>query len=156
MPSAENILELRGITKDFPGVRAVNQVDFQLKQGEVHAVVGENGAGKTTLMNILGGVLQPDAGEMLLEGTLTRFADAMDASRKGMAVVFQELSLVPTLSVAENIFFNRQPITPIGFVASKQLNQKTRELRSEEHTSELQSRYVISYAVFCLDRKSVV
>jgi inositol transport system ATP-binding protein len=126
--SGENILELRGITKDFPGVRAVNQVDFGLKQGEVHAVVGENGAGKSTLMNILGGVLQPDAGEIILEGKLTQFADAADAGRKGIAVVFQELSLVPMLSVAENIFFNRQPITPIGFVASKRLNSEARQL----------------------------
>jgi ABC-type sugar transport system ATPase subunit len=126
--SVENILELRGITKDFPGVRAVNQVDFGLKQGEVHAVVGENGAGKSTLMNILGGVLQPDAGEIFLEGRLTQLADAADAGRKGIAVVFQELSLVPMLSTAENIFFNRQPITPIGFVASQRLNSEARQL----------------------------
>ena len=126
--SDENILELRGITKDFPGVRAVNQVDFDLKHGEVHAVVGENGAGKSTLMNILGGVLPPDAGEIILEGKLTHFADAADAGRKGIAVVFQELSLVPMLSVAENIFFNRQPITPIGFVASKRLNSEAQQL----------------------------
>ena len=128
MPARENILELRGITKEFPGVRAVNQVDFDLKPGEVHAVVGENGAGKSTLMNILGGVLQPDAGDIYLEGKLTRFADAADAGRKGMAVVFQELSLVPTLSIAENIFFNRQPVTPIGFVASNRLNNDARRL----------------------------
>jgi ABC-type sugar transport system ATPase subunit len=126
--SGEHILEFRRITKDFPGVRAVNQVDFDLRHGEVHAVVGENGAGKSTLMNILGGVLQPDAGEIILEGTLTRFADAADAGRKGIAVVFQELSLVPMLSVAENIFFNRQPITPIGFVASRRLNSEARQL----------------------------
>jgi ABC-type sugar transport system ATPase subunit len=128
MSHRDNILELRGITKDFPGVRAVNQVDFDLKPGEVHAVVGENGAGKSTLMNILGGVLQPDAGEIFVEGKLTRFADAADAGRKGIAVVFQELSLVPMLSIAENIFFNRQPVTPIGFVASNRLNNNARQL----------------------------
>jgi ABC-type sugar transport system ATPase subunit len=128
MQAGENILELRRITKDFPGVRAVNQVDFELRPGEVHAVVGENGAGKSTLMNILGGVLQPDAGEIILEGKFTRFADAADAGRKGIGVVFQELSLVPMLSVAENIFFNRQPITPIGFVASNRLTSEARRL----------------------------
>jgi ABC-type sugar transport system ATPase subunit len=128
MPPVENILGLRGITKDFPGVRAVNQVDFELEQGEVHAVVGENGAGKSTLMNILGGVLQADAGEIILQGERTRFSDAADASRQGIAVVFQELSLVPMLSVAENIFFNRQPITSLGLVASKRLNNETRQL----------------------------
>jgi ABC-type sugar transport system ATPase subunit len=128
MPAGENILELRGITKAFPGVSAVNQVNFNLKPGEVHAVVGENGAGKSTLMNILGGVLQPDAGDIYLEGKLTWFADAADAGRRGIAVVFQELSLVPMLSVAENIFFNRQPVTPIGFVASNRLNNDARQL----------------------------
>src|SRR5260221_11199255 len=128
MQAGENILELRLVRKDFPGVRAVNQVDFELRQGEVHAVVGENGAGNSSLMSILGGVLQPDAGEIILEGTPTRFADAADAGHKGIGVVFQELSLVPMLSVAENIFFNRQPTTPIGFVASKRLNSEARQL----------------------------
>jgi ABC-type sugar transport system ATPase subunit len=124
----EHILELRGITKNFPGVRAVDQVDFDLKRGEIHALVGENGAGKTTLMNILGGVFQQDAGDIILEGRPVSFADAADAGRHGIAVVFQELSLVSTLSVAENIFFNRQPTNAIGFVASKRLNDDTRQL----------------------------
>jgi ABC-type sugar transport system ATPase subunit len=128
--SGEHILELRGITKDFPGVRAVNKVDFDLRRGEVHAMVGENGAGKSTLMNILGGVLQQDSGDIFLEGRLVRFLDAADAGRKGIAVVFQELSLVPPLSVAENIYFNRQPIDRIGFVASKKLHKATRQLLS--------------------------
>jgi ABC-type sugar transport system ATPase subunit len=128
MSDVQNILELRGITKDFPGVRAVNLVDFDLRPGEVHALVGENGAGKSTLMNILGGVLQPDAGEIVLEGKHVRFVDAADAGRQGIAVVFQELSLVPMLSVAENIFFNRQPVTPGGFVASNRLNNNTQQL----------------------------
>src|SRR5271154_5628352 len=97
--SGEHILELRAISKDFPGVRAVNKVDFDLRRGEVHAIVGENGAGKSTLMNILGGVLHPDSGDIFLEGRPVRFLDAADAGRKGIAVVFQELSLVPSLSV---------------------------------------------------------
>jgi ABC-type sugar transport system ATPase subunit len=124
----EHILELRAITKDFPGVRAVDEVDFDLRQGEVHAIVGENGAGKSTLMNILGGVLHPDAGEITLEGRPVRFLDAADAGRQGIAVVFQELSLVPTLSVAENVYFNRQPIDRIGFVVSRRLHKATRQL----------------------------
>jgi ABC-type sugar transport system ATPase subunit len=128
--SGEHILELRAITKDFPGVRAVNKVDFDLTRGEVHAIVGENGAGKSTLMNILGGVLQPDSGDIFLEGSPVRFLDAADAGRKGIAVVFQELSLVPSLSVAENVYFNRQPTDRIGFVASRKLHKGTRQLLS--------------------------
>src|ERR1700722_3121145 len=123
----DNILELRGVTKDFPGVRAVNEVSFQLKRGEVHALIGENGAGKSTLMNILGGVLRPDAGEILLEGRPVRFANPAEANRSGIAVVFQELSLVPSLSIAENIYFNRQPRTALGFVDWKLLDQQARE-----------------------------
>ena len=128
--SGEHILELRGITKDFPGVRAVNKVDLDLRRGEVHAVVGENGAGKSTLMNILGGVLQPDSGDLFLDSRPVRFVDVADAGRNGIAVVFQELSLVPSLSVAENIFFNRQPTDRIGFVASRKLHKATRQLLS--------------------------
>src|SRR5580704_10014660 len=126
--SGEHILELRGITKDFPGVRAVDQVDFDLRRGEVHAIVGENGAGKSTLMNILGGVLQPDSGDFFLDGRAIRFTDAADAGRNGIAVVFQELSLVPSLSVAENIYFNRQPTDRLGFVASRKLHKAARQL----------------------------
>ncbi len=126
--SGEHILKLRAITKDYPGVRAVDQVDFDLRRGEVHAVVGENGAGKSTLMNILGGVLAPDSGDIFLEDRPVRFLDAADAGRQGIAVVFQELSLVPSLSVAENIYFNRQPIDRIGFVASRRLHDATRQL----------------------------
>jgi ABC-type sugar transport system ATPase subunit len=126
--SGEHILKLRAITKDYPGVRAVDQVDFDLRRGEVHAVVGENGAGKSTLMNILGGVLAPDSGDIFLEDRPVRFLDAADAGRQGIAVVFQELSLVPSLSVAENVYFNRQPIDRIGFVASRRLHDATRQL----------------------------
>jgi ABC-type sugar transport system ATPase subunit len=126
--SQDNILELRGVTKDFPGVRAVNQVSFELRRGEVHALIGENGAGKSTLMNILGGVLRPDAGEILLEGRAVRFANPAEANRSGIAVVFQELSLVPSLSIGENIYFNRQPRTAFGFVDWKLLDQQARDL----------------------------
>jgi ABC-type sugar transport system ATPase subunit len=126
--SQDNILELRGVTKDFPGVRAVNNVNFELQRGEVHALIGENGAGKSTLMNILGGVLRPDAGEILLEGRPVRFANPAEANRSGIAVVFQELSLVPSLSIGENIYFNRQPRTVLGFVDWKLLDRQAREL----------------------------
>jgi len=125
-----NMLELRGITKEFPGVRAIDDVSFELRRAEVHAVVGENGAGKSTLMNMVGGVLQPDAGEILFEGNPVQFANAAAAGRRGIAVVFQELSLVPELSIAENIFFNRQPVNALGFVATARLYAQTKELLS--------------------------
>src|ERR1700722_20638598 len=98
--SGEHILKLRAITKDYPGVRAVDQVDFDLRRGEVHAVVGENGAGKSTLMNILGGVLQPDSGDLFLDSRRVRLVDVAGAGRHRIPVVFQGLSLVPSLSVA--------------------------------------------------------
>ena len=126
--SQENILELRGVTKDFPGVRAVNNVSFELKHGEIHALIGENGAGKSTLMNILGGVLRADAGEILFESRPVHFANPAEANRSGIAVVFQELSLVPSLSIAENIYFNRQPRTALGLVDWKLLDQRARDL----------------------------
>ena len=107
--SSDTILELRGITKQFPGVKALDNVSLELRPGEVHALIGENGAGKSTLMNILGGVLRPNAGEIILAGQSVHFTNAAEASRHGIAVVFQELSLVQGLSIAENIFFNRQP-----------------------------------------------
>jgi ABC-type sugar transport system ATPase subunit len=123
-----NIFETRGVTKVFPGVRAVDEVSLDLRRGEIHALVGENGAGKSTLMNIVAGVLRPDAGEILLEGHPVQFANATEASSRGIGIVFQELSLVPGLSVAENIFFNRQPVNSFGFIASTRLYAETRDL----------------------------
>ncbi len=130
MKRTEHVLQLRGITKSFPGVCAVDNVSLELRRGEVHALVGENGAGKSTLINIVGGVLQLDAGEILLEGIPAQFANAAEAGRRGIAVVFQELSLVPGLSVAENIFFNRQPVNSLGFVATGRLNTQASKLLS--------------------------
>jgi ABC-type sugar transport system ATPase subunit len=104
------ILQLRDITKTFPGVRALDRVNFDLRRGEVHALVGENGAGKSTLMHIVGGIYRPDSGEILVGGRPVRFRGAHDAAMRGISVVYQELSLAPNLSVAENIFANRQPV----------------------------------------------
>ena len=104
-----SLLELRGITKRFPGVVALDGVSFKLRQGEVHALCGENGAGKSTLMKILSGVYQPDGGEIVYKGAPVRFASSVDAERVGIAIIHQELNLVPHLSVAENIFLAREP-----------------------------------------------
>ena len=127
------ILQLRGITKTFPGVRALDRVDFGLRRGEVHALVGENGAGKSTLMHIVGGVYRPDAGEILVGGRPVRFRSAHDAAMQGISVVYQELSLAPNLSVAENIFANRQPVRAANLIDWSALDRQSRELLHRFH-----------------------
>lgn len=120
-------LEAREIVKTFPGVRALGGVDLDVRQGEIHALVGENGAGKSTLMHVLGGVLRAESGQVLLDGEAIRISNPHDATRRGIAVVFQELSLSPNLSIAENIFANRQP-TRAGLVRSRELNRRARAM----------------------------
>ena len=102
---------MRNITKAIPGVKALDGVTFDLQPGEIHALVGENGAGKSTLMKILGGVYpHPQyGGEILIDGELQRFGGVRDAEHAGIAVIYQELSLVQEMSVAENIFLGREP-----------------------------------------------
>ena len=103
------LLALRGITKRFPGVVALDGVSIELRAGEVHALCGENGAGKSTLMKILSGVYQADAGEIVYQGKTVRFASSVEAEAAGIAIIHQELNLVPHLSVAENIYLAREP-----------------------------------------------
>ncbi|PIE31463.1 D-xylose ABC transporter ATP-binding protein [candidate division KSB3 bacterium] len=122
------ILEARGITKIFPGVKALDRVDLQVKQGEVHALVGENGAGKSTLMLTLAGIHKPNGGDIYLNGEKVAFDSPYDAHQKGIGIVFQELSLVPNLSVAENIFTHRQPIKRFNMIDSKRLYDQTRDM----------------------------
>jgi len=126
--AADLVLEARGVVKTFPGVRALDAVDFDLRRGEVHALVGENGAGKSTLMHVLGGVHRPDAGTVLLEGRPVRFRGAHDAAAGGISVVFQELSLVGNLSIAENVFANRQPVRWPDRIDRRRLYAATRDL----------------------------
>src|SRR5829696_8792180 len=104
-------LEMRDITKTFPGVRALDGVTFDLYAGEIHALVGENGAGKSTLMKVLGGVYpHPEyGGEILIQGEPVRFSGVRASEAAGIAIVFQELSLVKDLTVGENIFLGREP-----------------------------------------------
>lgn len=105
----ENVVEMRKVSKAFPGVLALDQVDFSCLPGEVHAVVGENGAGKSTLMKILAGVYRPDGGTILLRGKEIHFASPKDAQNHGISIIYQEFNLIPELSVAENIFLGREP-----------------------------------------------
>ncbi|MBT2523001.1 sugar ABC transporter ATP-binding protein [Arthrobacter sp. ISL-28] len=103
-------LELDGITKSYPGVKALKGVSFSVGRGSIHALAGQNGAGKSTLVKILSGAESPDSGSIRLGGDVQRFRDPMDAQRAGIHTIYQELSLVPSLSVAENIFLGQLPL----------------------------------------------
>ncbi|WP_409244032.1 ATP-binding cassette domain-containing protein, partial [Enterobacter hormaechei] len=105
---SETLIQMTCITKRFPGVLALNQVDFDLRCGEVHALLGENGAGKSTLMKILSGVYQPDAGEIRFEGQSVSFSDPLSAQHAGITIIHQEFNLFPDLTVEENIFIGRE------------------------------------------------
>ena len=109
MSHQDALLSVRGVTKRFPGVVALDGVHFDVFRGEVHALCGENGAGKSTLMKILSGVYQSDAGEIVHRGQACRFASTVAAQAAGIAIIYQELNLIPHLSVAENIFLAREP-----------------------------------------------
>ncbi|HVG28135.1 MAG TPA: ATP-binding cassette domain-containing protein [Pyrinomonadaceae bacterium] len=125
-------LEMRDITKSFPGVRALDGVSLSLRRGEVHALVGENGAGKSTLMKILGGVYPHGSygGEILLGGAEQRFAGVHDAGRARVAVIFQELSLVKEMTVGENIFLGREP-RRFGVVRWEELYRRASQLLAD-------------------------
>jgi rhamnose transport system ATP-binding protein len=110
------ILELQHISKQFPGVKALSDVHFDVRAGEVHALLGENGAGKSTLIKILSGVYKPDGGAILLNGAPVSFNTPREAQHAGIATIYQELSLYPELTVAENIFMGHAPRTRFGAV----------------------------------------
>jgi len=129
------VLRVENISKSFPGVLAVDDVSFTLSSNEVLALVGENGAGKSTLSLILGGVLKPDQGQILLEGNPISFTSSHAAMQSGISMVFQELSLVGGLSVAENIFANRQPTDHFNIIKWKELNKQTKDFISRFNLS---------------------
>jgi len=108
-PASETILEFKGVSKDFPGVRALDKVDFDLKRGEVHVLVGENGAGKSTLIKILAGVYPPTEGEIYYQGDKVDIRNPKVGLNMGISVIYQEMNLVPYISVAKNIFLGREP-----------------------------------------------
>lgn len=124
----EYILEMRNITKQFPGVKALNNVNLKVKKGEVHVLVGENGAGKSTLMKILNGVYSMDSGEIIYKGKKIEVKTPRDAQEAGISIIHQELNLIPKLSVAENIFLGREPINKHGFINWKEIYTKTENL----------------------------
>jgi len=115
-------LELRKISKTFPGVRALSDVDLQLYPGEVHMLLGENGAGKSSLMKVLFGAYRADAGEFFFDGEPVAIGSPADAKRLGIAVIFQEFSLVPHLSIAQNIYLGREPRNRFGLVDHRRMH----------------------------------
>src|SRR6266568_2545035 len=104
------VLEMRRIRKEFPGIVANDDVDLDVRRGEVHALLGENGAGKSTLMNILYGLYRPDAGEILVNGERAVFSSAKDAIEAGIGMVHQHFMLIPVMTVAENIVLGNEPV----------------------------------------------
>jgi inositol transport system ATP-binding protein len=126
--SAPPLLEISGIRKAFPGVVALDNVGFKLRAGTVHALMGENGAGKSTLMKIIAGIYTPDLGEIRVKGRALTLHGPLDALNQGIAMIHQELNLMPFMTVAENIWIRREPLTKLGFVDHARLRQQTQAL----------------------------
>jgi len=138
------VLQAQNIVKRFPGVLAVDHVNLDLEKGEILALLGENGAGKSTLTQIFGGAIKPDSGQLLLEGKPVSFSTSADALNAGIAMVYQELSLVGSLSVAENIFANRQPVGAANFVNWGSLYQQTQAFL-DRFELDLDPRRLVKY-----------
>ena len=122
------MLEIRSVSKSFSGVRVLKAVSFTINQGEVHALMGENGAGKSTLLKILSGVYSEYEGALLLDGQTLRLQSPRDAQGQGIAIIHQELSLIPELSIAENVFLGHEPKTPLGLLDRKRMAEETKAL----------------------------
>ncbi len=122
------VLQLDNITKSFPGVKALSDVQFDLLPGEVHALLGENGAGKSTLIKIISGVHRPDSGTIHINGESVRLNSPREAQARGVATIYQELLLYPELSVAENIFMGHAPRNQIGMIRWEEMRDQAREL----------------------------
>ncbi|TLS48130.1 sugar ABC transporter ATP-binding protein [Streptomyces montanus] len=127
MAEPRPVLEMAGIVKEFPGVRALSGVDFRLFPGEIHALMGENGAGKSTLIKVLTGVYSLDGGTITLDGKSVRIGSPLQAQQAGISTVYQEVNLCPNLSVAENIFIGREP-TRAGRIQWKRMRKEAAEL----------------------------
>ena len=125
--SENKILEFKGINKSFSGVQALKNVTFSVKKGEVHALLGENGAGKSTLMKILSGAYTKDSGEVIFNGEVCNFKETNDSEEKGISIIYQELNLIPEMSIAENIYLHRQPMKN-GFIDWKRMNEDAKEV----------------------------
>lgn len=124
----EPILQVKNISKVFPGVKALTDVSVEFYPGEVHTLVGENGAGKSTLIKIISGIYTPTEGQIFLEGKETRFVTPGQAIDSGIAVIHQELSIAKDLTVAQNVYLNREPKTTLGLLDKAKMNQDTQKI----------------------------
>ncbi len=129
----DRVLVLKNISKSFPGVKVLDGIDMEIRKGEVHALLGENGAGKSTLMKILAGIHSPDQGKIIFQGENIILHHPNDAKNKGIILIHQEISLIPELSVAENIFLGSVPVKSFRRVDWKKLRSQAREILDELH-----------------------
>ena len=122
-------LEMLGISKLFPGVKALDKVDFEIKGGTIHAIVGENGAGKSTLIKILAGVYRKDEGQIKIDGKEIHIASTIDAKKLGISVIYQEFSIIPELSISQNIFLGNEVSRKVNFWLNKnEMHKKSIEI----------------------------
>ncbi|MGV4793876.1 ATP-binding cassette domain-containing protein [Rhizobium sp. F40D2] len=145
VPNAEYLLSAEGVRKEFPGVVALDDVQFRLKRASVHALMGENGAGKSTLMKILAGIYTPDKGDIRLKGIEIQLKSPLDALENGIAMIHQELNLMPFMTVAENIWIRREPKNRFGFVDHGVMHRMTEELFARLNISidpDIEVRYL--------------
>jgi inositol transport system ATP-binding protein len=124
---------MEGISKQFPGVRALSKVDLRTRKGTVHALMGENGAGKSTLMKCLIGIYAPDAGTITFKGERLHITNTHYALSKGISMIHQELSPIPEMTVAENIYLGREAMTWYGLVDMRKMNRMAAELLERLH-----------------------
>src|SRR2546422_3290805 len=142
------MLEMRGISEAFASVKALNDVNFTVRQGEIHALVGENGAGKSTLMKVLSGVY-PDGsydGSIVYDGEERHFGDINDSEALGIIIIHQELALIPLLSIAENIFLSHPP-SHLGVIDRDTVHRRTRELLAQVGLVEMPDTLVTDLGV---------
>lgn len=146
MEGNESILSIRNVCMYFPGVKALDGVDFDLHEGEIHALLGENGAGKSTLIKVVTGVYKKTSGRQMLSGAEISPVDVAHAQRLGISTVYQEVNLIPNLTVAQNLFLGREPKT-IGFVNTLKMNELSRKILSRYEISIDVSQPLANYSV---------
>ncbi len=152
----EPVLELRGITKRFPGVLANDHIDLTLNEGEIHALLGENGAGKTTLMNILYGVYQPDEGEVIVRGEKVEIHDPGDAIAEGIGMVHQHFMLIPVFTVTENVMLGEESLHPGNILDRATASQRIADISEQYHLEVDPDVYVRDIAVGAQQRVEII